>query len=95
MVTRYPQSIYAKDAYKRMIFIKNRLSEYDLSVAQFYLERKAWISAIRRCQELQKTYPDTSAAKQSLQIQEKAYQALGLKQPYENTQQQIDLNPAS
>ncbi|MCW1889845.1 outer membrane protein assembly factor BamD [Vibrio chagasii] len=45
--------------------LKNRLADYDLATADFYLRHEAWIAAINRTQELQKTYPDTIAARKS------------------------------
>ncbi len=93
LLQRYPNSAYAADAYKRMFSLKNRLADYDLATADFYLRREAWIAAINRCQQLQKTYPDTTAARKSLKIQLEAYQQLGLQDAVERTQQQIRLNP--
>ena len=92
LLERYPNSPYAEDAHKRMISLKNRLADYDLATADFYLRREAWIAAINRAQELQKTYPDTEAALRSLKIQLEAYQELGLEDAIKHTQQLIDLN---
>ncbi|PMH39716.1 hypothetical protein BCU68_06315 [Vibrio sp. 10N.286.49.B3] len=92
LLQRYPDSPYAEDAQKRMFSLKNRLADYDLATADFYLRREAWIAAINRSQELQKTYPDTEAARKSLKIQLKAYQALGLEDAIERTQTLIALN---
>ena len=30
-----------------MIFLKNRLANYDLATADFYIRREAWIAAIQ------------------------------------------------
>ncbi len=93
LLKRYPDSPYAADAHQRVIALKNRLAHYDLAVADFYLRRKAWIASIKRCQELQKTYPDTIAARKSLPIQLAAYKKLGLKDAVAHTEQLIKLNP--
>ncbi|MFL7864373.1 outer membrane protein assembly factor BamD [Vibrio cincinnatiensis] len=93
LLERYPNSPYAKDAQQRMYALKNRLADYDLATADFYLRREAWVAAINRSQELQKTYPGTEAARKSLTIQLKAYQQLGLDEAVERTQQLIQLNP--
>ena len=93
LLQRYPQSLYAKDAQLRMLALKNRLANYDLAAADYYLRREAWISAINRCQELQKSYPDTVAARDSLNIQLKAYEQLGLTDAIARTKQLIKLNP--
>jgi outer membrane protein assembly factor BamD len=76
-----------------MLALKNRLANYDLATADFYLRREAWIAAINRCQELQKTFPDTIAAKKSLEIQLEAYKQLGLQDAIQRTEQLIALNP--
>jgi outer membrane protein assembly factor BamD len=95
LLTRYPNSIYAKDAQQRMFSLKNRLADYDLATARYYIKREAWISAINRCQELQKAYPDTTAARESLAIQLEAYRKLNLAGPVARTEQLIGLNPVS
>ena len=76
-----------------MIALKNRLANYDLATADFYLRREAWIAAINRSQELQKTFPDTEAARQSLKIQLEAYKQLGLEDAIARTEELIKLNP--
>lgn len=93
LLQRYPDSAYAADAQKRMFALKNRLAYYDLATADFYLRREAWIAAINRCQELQKTYPDTEAARKSLKIQLEAYKQLGLTESVERTKALMQLNP--
>lgn len=93
LLERYPNSVYAADAEQRMIYLKNRLAKYDLASADFYLRREAYIASINRAQELQKTYPDTIAARQSLEIQLEAYEALGLEKAVADTKQMIKLNP--
>ncbi len=93
LLQRYPSSQYAEDSQKRMLALKNRLANYDLASADFYLRREAWIAAINRCQELQKTYPDTQAARKSLKIQLEAYKQLGLEDSIARTEELIKLNP--
>lgn len=93
LLQRYPESAYSADARERMHSLKNRLADYDLATADFYLRREAWIAAINRCQELQKTYPDTGAARESLKIQLAAYQKLGLDEAVQRTRELIKLNP--
>ncbi len=93
LLQRYPESTYAADTEKRMVALKNRLAEYDFAIADFYLRREAWIAAINRAQELQKTYPDTEAARKSLNIQLEAYKQLGLTESEERVKELIRLNP--
>lgn len=93
LLERYPSSLYAADAKARLIFLKNRLADYELAAADYYIRREAWVAAANRAQQLQRHYPDTQAARQSLQIMETAYQQLGLQQPLEHTRELMTLNP--
>jgi outer membrane protein assembly factor BamD len=36
--TGYPNSQYATDAYKRLVFLKDRLAKYELSVVDYYTD---------------------------------------------------------
>ena len=51
------------------------------------------MEAVNRTQELQKTYPDTIAARKSLDIQLEAYKQLGLEDAASRTEKLIELNP--
>lgn len=93
LLERYPNSLYSADAQKRLFALKNRLANYELAAADFYLRREAWIAAINRSQNIQRTYPDTEAARQSLDIMLQAYEKLGLEEPISRTEQLIELNP--
>ncbi len=44
LVRGYPNSQYATDAYKRMVFLKDRLAKYELSVVDYYTDRGAWVA---------------------------------------------------
>ena len=48
LVERFPTSEYAPDSRQRMIFLRNRLAEYEVHVADYYLRREAWVAAIAR-----------------------------------------------
>ena len=48
LVDRFPASEYAPDAEQRMIYIKNRLAEYENHVADYYFRRGAYVAALRR-----------------------------------------------
>ncbi len=89
----YPNSVYAEDAYTRMFALKNRLANYELATANFYLRRQAWIAVINRSQKLQQTYPSTEAAKKSLPVMLAAYKELKLEDAIIRTEELIELNP--
>lgn len=93
LLERYPNSEYAADAKARMTALKNRLAQYELAAADYYIRREAWVAAVNRCQALQRDFPDTEAAKASLPLMLKAYEKLGLQEPAERTRNLIDRNP--
>ncbi|MGF1770514.1 outer membrane protein assembly factor BamD [Enterovibrio makurazakiensis] len=92
LLDRYPNSEYAADAKKRLISLKNRLADYELATADFYVRREAWIAVINRCQQIQRDYPDTEAAKKSLPLMLKAYEELNLDEPAKRTRELMQLN---
>ncbi|KXF82897.1 outer membrane protein assembly factor BamD [Enterovibrio coralii] len=95
LLERYPNSEYAADAQKRLEALKNRLADYELATADFYVRREAWVAVINRCQQIQRDFPDTEAAKKSLPLMLKAYEELKLDVPAENTRELMRLNGVS
>ncbi|GAL08734.1 outer membrane protein assembly factor BamD [Photobacterium aphoticum] len=93
LLERYPNSRYAADAQARMVFLKNRLADYELATTDFYIRRGAWVAAINRAQLIQDEFADTHAARESLKLMAKAYEELGLETPLDNTRQLMTLNP--
>jgi len=78
LVERYPASQYAPDAEQRMVFLKNRLSEYENHVADYYLRRGAYIAALNRAKNALEEYNGASGNADSLKIMEQAYDKLGM-----------------
>ena len=64
-----------------MVFLKSRLARYEISIADWYLERDAYIAAINRAKVVLNTYPNTLAVEDALQIMILAYRELGLETP--------------
>lgn len=95
LLNRYPHSIYANDTHLRMIALKNKLANYDLAIADYYLRRGAWIAAIDRTQEIQQKYANTEAARRSLIIAKKAFEALKLDKSIQRTEALMTLNPVN
>ncbi|GAA5217000.1 outer membrane protein assembly factor BamD [Corallincola platygyrae] len=78
VVSRYPDSKFAPDARQRMIFIKERLARHELSVANYYIEREAYIAAANRGRYIIETFGDTRASEGALEVMVRAYEKLGL-----------------
>jgi outer membrane protein assembly factor BamD len=86
VVTRYPKSIYAADARRRMIYLRNRLAGYEMQVAHHYMERQAWVAAAQRARQTVEQYDGAPAAKEALQVMYLCYRKLDYKELAENTE---------
>jgi outer membrane protein assembly factor BamD len=45
LVQRFPKSPYAADARQRMIYLRNKLADYELAIARYYMKRGAYVGA--------------------------------------------------
>lgn len=78
LLALYPDSIYAADARARMIFLRNNLASYEVHVANYYLERRAYIAALRRGQYVVENFQGTPAVADGVAIMVECYLRLGL-----------------
>lgn len=78
LVQRFPNSQYAPDARQRMIFLRNRLANYETYVANYYLERGAYAGAINRAKYAIENYDGAPAVREALAIMSEAYRNLGM-----------------
>ncbi len=78
LVERYPDSKYSEDAAQRIVYLRNRLAQHEINVAQYYLRRGAYIAAANRGKYVIENYSRTSATPDALIIMAKAYKILGL-----------------
>jgi outer membrane protein assembly factor BamD len=78
VVTQYPQSEYAADSRQRMIYLRNRLADYEIHVARYYMRRGAWVAAIGRARYVLENYDGAPAMRDALEITVAAYQKLGM-----------------
>jgi outer membrane protein assembly factor BamD len=95
VVEQYPKSEYAADARERMIFLRNRLADYDVHVAEYYMRRGAFVGAAERANVCVEQYDGAPSTRQALQIMMQAYDKLGLKQREEQVRQVYQLNFAN
>ena len=86
VVERYPKSIYAPDARQRMIYMRNRLADYDIHLAHFYEERSAWVAAAQRARETIERYDGSPAVKEALRILIRCYTELDYPELAANTE---------
>lgn len=92
LVERYPGSEYAPDAEQRMVFIKNRLADYENHVADYYLRRGAYVAALNRAQAALEEYNGANGNAASLSIMALAYERMGMHDLAADTRRVLDEN---
>jgi len=95
LVRRFPDSSYAGDAHQRMIYIRNQLARKEILIAEFYVERKSWVSSAKRAKTVLQRFPRTIWTKRALEIMLLSYQKLDLSELAADTQRVIDFNDFS
>ena len=78
MIDRYPNSRYVADANQRMAYLLNELARYEVSVAQYYLSREAYVAALNRCRTVIEDYQQTAAVEDALGIMIATYARMGM-----------------
>jgi outer membrane protein assembly factor BamD len=92
LIERYPQSDYVHDARRRMIFLRNRLADYEVHVADYYLRRRAYVAALNRAKFCIENYDGAPAVRQAVDVMISAYEGMGLNDLAEQSRQVYALN---
>ncbi|ALO46772.1 outer membrane protein assembly factor BamD [Pseudohongiella spirulinae] len=78
LLSLYPDSDYAADARARMIYLRNNLATYEIHVANYYLERRAYIAALNRGKYVVENFQGSPVVAEALSIMIECYLRLGL-----------------
>lgn len=79
LIERFPGSEYAEDARERMIFLRNRLAQHQIYIAEWYVRRGAFIAAANRARRVLEEYSGSTSAYQAMEMLALCYGKLGLK----------------
>ncbi len=77
VVTRYPDSPYAADAQARIQYLRNSLAQSEVNVAQYYMQRGAWLAAFNRAEYAIKHYQGSPAIVEALEVKIQAARKMG------------------
>ena len=69
-----------------MVFLRNRLADFELHVALYYMRRGAYVGAINRAKYCIENYDGSPAVKGSLKVLVDAYRDLKMNDLAANTQ---------
>lgn len=78
LIERYPQSKYAENAAQRIVYLRNRLAQHEINVANYYMRRTSYLAAANRARYVIENYPRTPAMPEALVIMAKAYKVMEL-----------------
>lgn len=78
LIQNFPDSVYAKDAQLHMIKIRNRLADFELGIAEYYLRRHAYVASARRAAYIVNHYQRSDSVPRALEIMQESYIKLGL-----------------
>lgn len=92
LTTRFPNSIYANDARRRMGLLTQSLAKHELHAARYYLRRGAPVAAANRAKSLLEKFPQVSEREEALAIMASAYNTLGQTTLRDDAQRVLELN---
>ena len=81
LLSRFPDSKYVPDARQRMVALRNRLAQYEIHAANYYMKRKAYVAAINRGRYVVENMQLTPSVPEALAMMIEGYQHLGLTEP--------------
>ena len=92
LIRRFPNSRYAADARQRMVFLRNNLAAYEVSVGEYYMRRKAYIAVVNRCRYVLENYPGTPENADALVLLHEAYNQLNMPELADDAWAVLELN---
>ena len=78
LINKYPNSPYAPDAAQRMTFIYNQFAQSEMTAAEWYIERKAYVAAVNRAKWVFQYYPLSESIPEATAILAYSNDQLGL-----------------
>ncbi|HEY5719871.1 MAG TPA: outer membrane protein assembly factor BamD [Gammaproteobacteria bacterium] len=76
LLQKFPDSKYAEDARQRMVYLRNNIAEYELSVARYYFNRGAHIASVNRAQKVVNNYQRTPSVPDALALMVANYRVM-------------------
>jgi outer membrane protein assembly factor BamD len=93
LTQRHPNSRYAGDARLRMVYLRNKIAEHELSIVRYYVRRGAHVAAARRAEQIILDYPGAPATAEALVLMEGSYREAGLATQADEARRLREANP--
>lgn len=91
LLRRYPDSSYAPDARQRMLYLVNDLAGYEMTIAEYYWRRGAYVAAAGRAKYVVENYQQSDRLPDALAMLTRCYTALGQEDLAADTRRILDL----
>ncbi len=85
VVQQFPNSDYAHDSRRRMVYLRNRLADYEIAVARYYVDRGAYVAAAQRAKVAVEEFDGAPAVREALEIMVFCYEKMDLKELADKT----------
>jgi outer membrane protein assembly factor BamD len=85
LLQRFPQSRYAEDSRLRMNYLFEMQARHETTVARYYFDRGAYVSALNRAKYAIENFPRTPAIEDALAIQAMSYKKIGIDKLFDDT----------
>lgn len=92
LLARFPDSEYAPDAKKRMLYLRNLLARYEIHVANYYFKRGAYLAATNRGRWVVENFHQTPAVPDALAVMVQGYNLLEMPELAQQNLELLKLN---
>lgn len=92
LLSRFPDSEYAPDAKKRMLYLRNVLARYEIHVANYYFKRGAYLAATNRGRYVVENFDQSPALPDALAVMIQGYHLLDMPELEQQTLEILKLN---
>jgi outer membrane protein assembly factor BamD len=92
VVRLYPDTQYARDAQQRALYLHNSLAMHEIHIADYYMDRGAYLAAAKRANRVVENFQRTPAAERALIIMVDAYTRLNMPELAADAKRVLDLN---
>ncbi len=92
LLTRFPESRYARDARTRTRYLRSALASREIRIAQYYYSRQAYLAVVNRCKYVLENHTHAKEAEDALGLMMHSYRQMGLNDLAGDTQRILETN---
>ena len=80
LIRYFPHSQYASDSRQHLIYLRNIFAKQNIIIARYYFDRRAYVAAANRANDVVKNYPKSGSVEEALTILIRSSRLLHLQQ---------------